>query len=292
MESQNKPTTRTVSRRTLARGAAWSLPIVASAAVVPAYALSPGCFLQTWAATISGAPGSRNMTTTVTKIIGTAETLTVTVSQSRSAGVGSYYDPVNNLTLKETAPQAKSTTDFVGATVGQQVAATSLGAAPKASQGNAYTIPGGSTSSVLTLNQGTDQATTPAVETLTWTFTDSTGKAVTPKNVSFNVYDVTQVSGASPESQNYTDQVTFSGATMTVTSQTGPTKATVGANSLTGTVPSASSGSYATVSLTGFTNNGFSLTYRNSGTPSQTSASAPVPRNSQYIGLSDLTICF
>lgn len=34
---------RTVSRRTLAAGAAWSLPVIAAAAAAPAYAASPSC---------------------------------------------------------------------------------------------------------------------------------------------------------------------------------------------------------------------------------------------------------
>lgn len=293
MESQNQRSRRAVSRRTLARGAAWSVPILVSAAAVPAYAISAGCFTQVWSASnVSGAYGSRLMTTSVTKTSGNAETMTVTVRQNRSAGVGCYYDPLDNVLLKETAPSAKGTSDFAAAMAGNQVAATSIGTAPKASQNNSYTVPAGSTSTVLTLNQGTNSGTTPASETLTWTFTDSAGKAAVPKSVTFNVYDVTRISGANPDSQNYTDLVTFGGATMAVTSQTGPTSATAGSNSLTGTVGSGSGGGYATVVLTGFSTNGFTLTYRNAGTASNTNASGSAPLNAQYLGLGDLTICF
>lgn len=293
MESQNQRTRRAISRRALAQGAAWSVPIVVSAAAVPAYAISVGCFTQTWTASnISGSYGSRLMTASVTKTSGNPDTMTVTVRQNRSAGVGSYYDPIDNGLLKETASSAKGTSDFVAAAAGNQVAATSVATAPKASQNNAYTVPTGSTSTVLTLNQGTNSGTTPASETLTWTFTDSAGKAVVPKSVTFNVYDVTRISGANPDSQNYTDLVTFGGATMAVTSQTGPTTATVGSNSLTGTVQSGSGGGYATVALTGFSTNGFTLTLRNAGTASNTNASGSAPLNSQYIGIGDLAICF
>lgn len=95
----------TTSRRTLVRGAAWSVPVVAVAATAPAYATSTcadGAYRIRWATDY--APGTKTATANRTGTSGTGSignaplTLTITNEFGGSMGSGSAGGGVSNLT--------------------------------------------------------------------------------------------------------------------------------------------------------------------------------------------------
>lgn len=72
-----------INRRTMAKGAAWSMPLITTTALIPAYAASPGCYTMLWTAgNISGATGSRVFTGTATKP-GSSTNINVQVTHCR-----------------------------------------------------------------------------------------------------------------------------------------------------------------------------------------------------------------
>ncbi|CAM3666226.1 hypothetical protein [Nocardioides zeicaulis] len=88
------------SRRTVVRGAAWSVPVVAVAATAPAFAASPCAtlydFRLDWGTTPYSRASARSATATVSSAGSTP--LTVTFA-STSSSTGNVPDPARNLTV-------------------------------------------------------------------------------------------------------------------------------------------------------------------------------------------------
>lgn len=253
-----------ISRRTLAKGAAWSTPVILASASIPAYAAS-SLICQTLSWPTSASSTSKTLTN---------GSYTVTVTQSRTAGANSLYNGTSS--------------DMVAAAAGSQVG---TGTANTGTEGNGYTV-GSTTSSVLTLNQRTNGTRAAAAQTLTFTITDSSGKAVTPKSISFNIYDVTGSSGGT-NANSYGDVVTLSNATWQLSNFLGYAESdytTVSSTQLAmANVRNMSPTNGIVISATATvtpTSNSFSLTYSNGNT-----STLQAWGNNQYIGIGDITIC-
>src|SRR6478672_464529 len=88
------------SRRTVVRGAAWSVPVVAVAATAPAFAASPCAtlypFRLDWGTTPYSRASARNATATLSSAGSTPLTVTFASTSSTTANVP---DPNRNLTV-------------------------------------------------------------------------------------------------------------------------------------------------------------------------------------------------
>ncbi|MFC6352727.1 hypothetical protein ACFP6B_02315 [Rothia nasimurium] len=237
-------------------------PVVLASASIPAYAASSlTCQTLSWPTSASST--SKTLTN---------GSYTVTVTQSRTAGANSLYNGASS--------------DMVAAAAGSQVG---TGTANTGTEGNGYTV-GSTTSSVLTLNQRTNGTRAAAAQTLTFTITDSSGKAVTPKSISFNIYDVTGSSGGT-NANSYGDVVTLSNATWQLSNFLGYAQSDYTTASSTQlamtTVRNLSLNTVTSVTATVTpTSNSFSLTYSNGN-----ASTLQAWTNNQYIGIGDITIC-
>lgn len=165
---------------------------------------------------------------------------------------------------------------------GSQQAVGTQGA--RRAQGSGFSVPSGTTSSVLVLNQGTCNNTR-ASQTLTFS---CSGEEV-PTSVSMNIYDITAVTTNSTSRTQYTDRVTISGGTGSTGTLVGPAITTSG-STLTGTAPSGNGGGYVSVTFTDLSSNTLSLTYSNPGTV--TTGGGAQLYNAQYIGIGDVRVCY
>lgn len=278
--------TRSVSRRTLSRGVAWSVPAVIVGTSAPAMALSrnTGCGTLVWTSTrLSGTQGT-NGVRTGTLTLDTGGTVTVTATQQRVSGFAGY-----DRGGAATGP----TPDFGDFSVAAAGGQKAYGGAVTSSQGNAYTVASGSTTSVLTLNQASSGTTTRPVagkETITLSFKSSTGTTLAAQSISFNIYDVTSqtVAQGATKARSYTDQLSVSGATLSASGATGsPSTYTTTTTSITGTSPSTNTGNYTRITLSP-TSSAVTLTYENANTAGLNGAYS----NHQYIGIGDLRVCF
>lgn len=261
-----------VSRRTVARGSVWAIPAVLMATSAPAAAASPreasGCGLVNW--TQSSTSGS---TRTYTLTTSNGVKVTMTATQRRLSGRPAV-SPLNNVSY-----------DFVASPAGSQAAYSNF---KVQSQGADYTV-SGETTSVLTLNQGTAVSGVNARQDVVLSFTVD-GRAVTPKSIMFNAYDITSQVTNMNQRAYYTDKLSVSGAMMTTSNPTGAPLAYVTTSTSvasTGTNVSTKRGNSVTVQLAP-TSSVVTLTYENSNyaTPRDPNA------NYQYIGIGDLTVCF
>ncbi|QRO87439.1 hypothetical protein [Kytococcus sedentarius] len=268
------------TRRTVTSALAWSVPAVAVTAAAPAVAASPslsGCATFAWTG-LTGTSGTGGQLSGSTPA--TSGTATMTVTQSRTSGQAGNVNGTNF--------------DFARAAAGSQRAEGNYPANSIKSQGAFYSVPTGSTTSVLTLNQGSSSTTQAASETLTFTF------ASTPTSVTFNIYDITSITGATrPYAYNerYTDKVTFGGISwFTVDATVGsPSAYTTTSTSISGTGDnwSTNTGNYVTVTVYP-TSSSFTLTYTNAyAAPVNRETTAyTVDGNFQYIGLGDVRACY
>lgn len=277
-----------ISRRTLAKGAAWTVPAVMVGAPAHAFVSSlAGCKTVPWNAGTYSGGGSRRTYT----YQGDDFRVVVTLNQQGGSGHGG------------TQPKADSASSpsrhFVGSAAGSQIGINQV-ASPGgrrgflSQQGTGFSVDTQSTSSILTLSQGTYNGSM-ARCTLTWQFFDLAGQAVTPDEVSFKVFDVTATTSSHTRenSQWYTDVVTIGGgkATLSNASQ-GSQSFRISGSTATGISPSPYNGYSALAVTVAPTNNSFTLTYANSGNTTVTSGARPgYVFNSQYIGLGDFTIC-
>lgn len=279
-------TTRpTISRRKIAQSMAWTVPVIALAGAAPAMAASRlgGCSTLKWTdTTLSGTQGINGIRSgSITLSDGSL--VTVRVTQQRTGGQpGRKIDSGQQPT--------PSYGDFSATAAGaQQAWANGF----TNSQSSGYVVAAGSTSSVLTLNQGSSSTGTRGQETLTFSFTSSAGIALTPKSITFNAYDVTSQVTNMNNSAYYTDSLSFAGATATYGTAVGsPMTYVKSPSSLTstGTNTSTSTGNYIPVILTP-TSATPQITYTNIA-DAKTLVAGTNGNNYQYVGIGDVTICF
>lgn len=280
------PTNAPLSRRTVARGAAWAAPAVLLASSAPAAVASPttptGCGTLVWTnTTLSGTQGTSATRTGVITLADGSQ-VTVTVAQQRTGG-----QPGRKIDSGQPAPTATYGDFSATAAGGQQAWANGV----TSNQQNLYVVNGG-TSSVLTLNQGTSTSgngTTRGSETLTFSFTDASGAALTPQSIFFNAYDITSQQTNMNNAAYYTDSLSFAGATLTTSGATGvPSVYNITSTSISsyGTNTSTSTGNYIGLTLTP-TSSTVNMTYSNTSTTPLVASS-----NYQYVGIGDMTVCF
>ncbi|MDO5617777.1 hypothetical protein [Kocuria sp.] len=102
-----------ISRRTIAKGAAWAVPAIAVATAAPAYAASPGhCFTQNWSQYSGSASGATyvlrsssgqtlNMTVTATQTSGVASSRNMTIGYQGIGGSGAS-DTISGMNASNT----------------------------------------------------------------------------------------------------------------------------------------------------------------------------------------------
>lgn len=242
----------------MAAAALWSVPVVSLAMAAPAYAISPGqCVTMTWTSgtvTQSSPYTSASYSTSTNSING--ENVSVGVTSSFASGAPAGY--VDGTMVLNASHSAASNRNFQTYAAGSQQAVGTQGA--RHAQGSGFSVPSGTTSSVLVLNQGTCNNTR-ASQTLTFS---CSGEEV-PTSVSMNIYDITALTTNSTSRTQYTDRVTISGGTGSTGTLVGPAITTSG-STLTGTAPSGNGGGYVSVTFTDLSSNTLSLTYSNPGT--------------------------
>ncbi|MBB5511487.1 hypothetical protein HD598_000174 [Neomicrococcus aestuarii] len=279
-------TTRpTISRRKIAQSMAWTVPVIALAGAAPAMAASrlSGCATLKWTdTTLSGTQGTSGIRTgSITLPEGSL--VTVRVTQHRIGG-----QPGRDINSGKAAPTSIYG-DFSATAAGAQQAWAN---GVTSNQSSLYVVAAGSSSSVLTLNQGTSTSangTTRGQETLTFSFESSTGKVLTPTSITFNAYDVTSQLTNMNNAAYYTDSLSFSGATATYGTAVGAPsiyEALPGSLSSLGTKTSTSAGNYIPVTLTPTSATPI-ITYINASTTPLVPSS-----NYQYVGIGDLKVCF
>ena len=275
-----------LTRRTVAAAALWSVPVVSLAMPAPAYAISPGqCVTMTWT---SGSVTGRNTAYTTASYSATTNSIngqnvSVRVASSVTSGGAAGY--VDGGMVFNSSNSKASNRNFVAYSAGLQHAVGTQGATQ--GQGTGFSVPSGTTSSVLVLNQGTS-GNARASQTLNFTF----GGTKVPKSVSMNIYDITAATSAHTANgqYQYTDRVAFSGGTVSAGAAVGPAVTTSG-STLTGTTPSTNAGGYVPVTVTNLSNSSsLSLTYSNPGTV--TSGGGTQMYNTQYIAIGDVRICY
>lgn len=280
MQHSDRPATANVSRRTLAKGAAWSAPAVMIAAAAPASAASrpiQGCYTLTWTtggfqtltSGTQGVDGVRSGTLSPAATSPGTGSLTGTVTQNRTAGVALGRDSTNRYAPSNTVG------DFA---VGNS--------AWSVSGGSVWSIARPSTTG-LVLAQARDAGTLPS-QTVTFSFGGLVDTA------RFRIYDLTAQDSTqnSQRANNYYDTFVFSGGTATWTASgtttrpgltTGqPLKRTGDARS--NVDPSRN----ADVTISGINSDTFSFTYYNELNNTGGSARGD---NNQFIVIGDVTVC-
>lgn len=272
-----------LTRRTVAAAALWSVPVVSLAMAAPAYAISPGqCATMTWTSgSVTGRDAGYTTATYSGSITAGGSTESVTVRSTMNAGSAAASETG---TAYRSSKGGKNR-NFVAYAAGAQLG---VGYNVDTSQTKSFVVQSGTTQSVLVLNQGT--TTTRASQTLTFSF----GGAQKPKSVSMNIYDITQVpTSTTTGAGRYTDQVIFSGGTVSTGTQGGSPSVSVSGNTLTGTAQSSSTGNYIPVTVTGLTGSSLTLEYRNASTDiNSAGAAGSIVNNAQYIAIGDVRICY
>lgn len=272
-----------ISRRKVAAAALWSVPVVSLAMAAPAYAISPGqCATMTWTSgTVSGRDAGYTTATYGGSITAGGSTESVTVRSTMNSGSAAATEYGTAFRSSKGGTNLNFVTYAAGAQRG-------VGFNTDTSQSKQFVVQSGTTQSVLVLNQGT--TTTRASQTLTFSF----GGGQIPKSVSMNIYDITQVpSNPTAGAGRYTDQVIFSGGTVSTGTQGGSPTVSVSGNTLTGTNQSTSTGNYIPVTVTGLTGSSLTLEYRNASTDINSSgATGSIVNNVQYIAIGDVRVCY
>ncbi|MGY5318350.1 hypothetical protein ACXA45_03830 [Neomicrococcus lactis] len=233
---------------------------------------------------MSGTQGTGGVRTgTIT--LANGQKVSVTVTQKRTGGQAGWVRGTTGVTSP-----TKDQGDFSATAAGSQRAWANF---KDNNRLNSYVVDPTSTNSVLTLNQGTSSAAAPAKrasETLTFSFTSSTGAALTPVSMTFKTYDITSQLDNMNDNAYCTDKLIFGGATAIYGDPVG-TPSTYDATSSylcsTGTNTSKSTGNYIPVTLKPSTSKP-TINYSNTAPKSTLNAG----NNYQYAGIGDVTICF
>ena len=109
-----------------------------------------------------------------------------------------------------------------------------------------------------------------------------------------NIYDITQVSSTTTTGAGrYTDQVAFSGGTVSTGTQGGSPSVSVSGNTLTGTNQSSNTtGNYIPVTVRNLESSSLTLVYRNPAGITSAGATGAIVNNAQYIAIGDVRICY
>lgn len=286
-----------LSRRTLTKGAAWSIPAIMIGAPAPALAASKpsGCQTIPWVGgTYTGSPGRRTYTYR-------GVDFQVTVSQNQTGGSGhAGSDPRSDVNPDSKRRIAAPPRNFIGTKAGEQQGVNQQGNVGVSGflrgQGSNFNVDTAATTSALTLSQGS--VGTVARDTLTWTFSDANGKPLTPSLITFQVYDISAVTNPPRSIPNarYTDVVAIGGVpSSAVTLSSVGTERTFSIDKTKaearGTKQSPAGIAALGVSITP-DRSSFSLTYSNDpSTVDLKEYSKGYVNNSQYIAIGDVTIC-
>lgn len=183
-----------MSRRSLAKGVAWSAPAVVVAGAAPAYAASRECDY-----TVSFVPNATSGTQTLTATIPSGSPIQVTATVTSRTG---RFSP-SNMTVGTNVRSGGSCPTFTSP--GVNFAATGL----VLNQGGSGTC-------------GTNSLTA-ASQTVSFTFRDSAGALVTPTSGTMTIMDISSHSTAAAGGywKGYWDEVRFSSTATSVSGSTG-----------------------------------------------------------------------
>ncbi|WP_371029496.1 hypothetical protein [Pseudoclavibacter sp. JSM 162008] len=193
------------SRRTVLAGAAWSMPIVATAATLPSAAASANCPTGTFTVQFTTGQGTGNPITLRATSPSTAEVFTVRITSTLDAGTTVTQSNANyNLT--------------------QLSSGWNGGYANDGSQDYVFNDFG--RRGALVLNQrksGTTAASAPGTDgqQLRFDFFDSAGARIDPTNVQFDIFDISSTDSTPAWRATYWDAVGFSRAPSAITTTPG-----------------------------------------------------------------------